>query len=136
MDFGSDSWGEDDSWGDDGDDGDDGWKRRKREAKEKTETMKRKAETVEKTRKKRRVVEEVETEEENKRVRREAAAKWRKGTQVCHSLVSSAKYLSQTFLYLSLQCLIFALGVPARGGCGGQGGEVQAGSKLHGNVAS
>lgn len=82
MDFGSDSWGEDDSWGDDGDDGDDGWKRRKRE------TMKRKAETVEKTRKKRRVVdEEVETEEENKRVRREAAAKWRKGTQVC--LVSS-----------------------------------------------
>ena len=85
MDFGSDSWGEDDSWGDDGDDG---WKRRKREAKEKT---------VEKTRKKRRVVEEVETEEENKRVRREAAAKWRKGTQVCHSPVSSAKYLSQTF---------------------------------------
>ena len=82
MDFGSDSWGEDDSWGDDGDDGDDGWKRRKRE------TMKRKAETVEKTRKKRRVVdEEVETEEENKRFRREAAAKWRKGTQVC--LVSS-----------------------------------------------
>ena len=91
MDFGSDSWGEDDSWGDDGDDGDDGWKRRKREAKEKTETMKRKAETVEKTRKKRRVVdEEVETEEENKRFRREAAAKWRKGTQVCP--VSSHQY--------------------------------------------
>ena len=135
MDFGSDSWGEDDSWGDDNDDG---WKRKKREAKE---TAKRKAETVEKTRKKRRVVdEEVETEEENKRVRREAAAKWRKGTQVCP--VSSAKYLSQTFvsenifIFVPPVFLIFALGVPARGGRGGQGGEVQAGSKLHGHVAS
>jgi len=90
MDFDSDSWG-DDTWDEDEDD--DEWKRKKRETKEKEETVKRKrnAETLEKTRKKRMAVEEVEAEEENKRVRREAAAKWRKGTQPGEDVVAKVE---------------------------------------------
>ena len=117
MDFDS-GWDndEDDDWDNDEDDD---WKRKKRE------TMKKKEEKVEKTRKKRKAVEtplfpeeenrrikraleEVEMhKEESKRMKREAAAKWRKGTQVWHSPVSAAKYLKPNI------CIgnIFILGV-------------------------
>lgn len=78
---------EDDSWDDDDD-----WKRKKREVKtaRKEATKKRK----EKTRKKR-TVEEVEKpllpDENNKRVRREAAEKWRKGTQPGEDVVAKVE---------------------------------------------
>ena len=64
---------EDDSWDDDDD-----WKRKKREVKtaRKEATKKRKERTVEEVEK------PLLPDENSKRVRREAAEKWRKGTQV------------------------------------------------------
>merc|ERR1711974_521849 len=64
MDFGSDSWDDDDSWDDEDDSG---WKRKKREA------MKKKQ------------------KEESRRVKREAASKWRKGTQPGEDVVAKVE---------------------------------------------
>ena len=101
MDFDS-GWDndEDDDWDNDEDDD---WKRKKRETMEKTRKKRKAVETPlfpeEENRRIKRALEEVEMhKEENKRMKREAAAKWRKGTQVWHSPVSKLNILNQIFV--------------------------------------
>jgi len=92
MDFGSDSWDDDDSWDDEDDSG---WKRKKREAmkkKKKEETVETPLFPEEENKRIKRALEEVEMhKEESRRVKREATAKWRKGTQPGEDVVAKVE---------------------------------------------
>jgi len=94
MDFDS-GWDndEDDDWDNDEDDD---WKRKKRETMEKTRKKRKAVETPlfpeEENRRIKRALEEVEMhKEESKRMKREAAAKWRKGTQPGEDVVAKVE---------------------------------------------